>query len=222
MQLRHGYTNKTTLNNEIVTKQYTGSDAQERQEREVLALQHLQTYLPIPFIVAQEIKPTLIQTRFLPGQHGQDLIESGQGREVLYLCGRMLRQLQSLNLNLLFNPVPDEHSVIVHGDYGPQNILIDPNKWQITGVLDWEWVHPGDPIEDLAWAEWIVRTHHSGESGILAALFEGYGSKPQMQTRLQAMLRACQQHLNHAQAQGNITLIKLWQQRLAQTSSFNE
>jgi aminoglycoside phosphotransferase (APT) family kinase protein len=27
-------------------------------------------------------------------------------------------------------------------------------------VVDWEFAHLGDPVEDLAWCEWIVRMHH--------------------------------------------------------------
>lgn len=39
---------------------------------------------------------------------------------------------------------------LVHGDYRIGNFL--SSKGAITGVLDWEMVHLGDPHEDLAWA----------------------------------------------------------------------
>ncbi|NIJ36778.1 aminoglycoside phosphotransferase [Sphingopyxis panaciterrae] len=39
-------------------------------------------------------------------------------------------------------------SVIVHGDAGPGNFLYDGDK--ITALLDWELVHYGDPMADLA------------------------------------------------------------------------
>ena len=38
---------------------------------------------------------------------------------------------------------------IVHGDYRTGNFLV--NGARITGVLDWEMVHLGDPLEDVAW-----------------------------------------------------------------------
>jgi aminoglycoside phosphotransferase (APT) family kinase protein len=38
---------------------------------------------------------------------------------------------------------------LVHADYRTGNFLVD--KGRITGVLDWEMVHLGDPLEDLAW-----------------------------------------------------------------------
>jgi aminoglycoside phosphotransferase (APT) family kinase protein len=38
---------------------------------------------------------------------------------------------------------------LVHADYRTGNFLVDGER--ITGVLDWEMVHLGDPLEDLAW-----------------------------------------------------------------------
>lgn len=48
--------------------------------------------------------------------------------------------------------------VLVHGDYGPNNTLLDPAARQVTAVLDWEWAHAGDAVEDLA-----QRSEHGGE-----------------------------------------------------------
>jgi len=39
---------------------------------------------------------------------------------------------------------------LVHGDYRNGNFLFKENK--ITGILDWEMAHIGDPLEDLGWA----------------------------------------------------------------------
>ena len=39
---------------------------------------------------------------------------------------------------------------LVHGDYRTGNFLVDGDR--ITGVLDWEVSHLGDPLEDVAWA----------------------------------------------------------------------
>ncbi len=38
---------------------------------------------------------------------------------------------------------------LVHGDYRTGNFLYDQSG--ITGVLDWELAHAGDPVEDLGW-----------------------------------------------------------------------
>jgi aminoglycoside phosphotransferase (APT) family kinase protein len=42
---------------------------------------------------------------------------------------------------------------LVHGDYRLGNFLVerDAGGARLTGVLDWEMVHLGDPLEDLAW-----------------------------------------------------------------------
>ena len=39
--------------------------------------------------------------------------------------------------------------VLVHADYRTGNFLYD--KTGITGILDWEMAHAGDPVEDVAW-----------------------------------------------------------------------
>lgn len=47
------------------------------------------------------------------------------------------------------NVPPDpERIVIVHGDAGPANFLYEDGR--VTALLDWELVHYGDPMEDLA------------------------------------------------------------------------
>jgi len=38
---------------------------------------------------------------------------------------------------------------LVHADYRTGNFLVDGGR--ISGVLDWEMVHLGDPLEDVAW-----------------------------------------------------------------------
>ena len=59
-------------------------------------------------------------------------------------------------------PAPPGRLCVVHGDYRTGNLLYDPHGGVgITGVLDWEMAHPGDPLEDVAWAQlaaWRVGT----------------------------------------------------------------
>lgn len=49
-------------------------------------------------------------------------------------------------------PVVDEIT-LVHGDFRVGNFLVarDGSASRITGLLDWEMVHLGDPLEDVAW-----------------------------------------------------------------------
>ncbi|MBF6600795.1 MAG: phosphotransferase family protein [Dehalococcoidia bacterium] len=46
-------------------------------------------------------------------------------------------------------PPPPQRLALVHADYRTGNFLYDTSG--ITGVLDWEMAHAGDPVEDLGW-----------------------------------------------------------------------
>lgn len=48
-------------------------------------------------------------------------------------------------------PAPAQKIAVVHGDYRTGNFLFNADA-EITGVLDWEMCHLGDPLEDLAWS----------------------------------------------------------------------
>jgi hypothetical protein len=48
----------------------------------------------------------------------------------------------------------------------------DPVSHEVVAVLDWEFSHRCRVVEDLVWAEWIVRRHHLSAIPELAQLFE--------------------------------------------------
>jgi aminoglycoside phosphotransferase (APT) family kinase protein len=48
-------------------------------------------------------------------------------------------------------PTPAQKVVIVHGDMRAGNFLFN-EKGEIKAMLDWEMMHMGDPLEDLAWS----------------------------------------------------------------------
>lgn len=48
-------------------------------------------------------------------------------------------------------PPPAQRLAVVHGDYRSGNVLVDAGN-RIRAIVDWEMVHLGDPLEDLAWA----------------------------------------------------------------------
>lgn len=56
-------------------------------------------------------------------------------------------------LNKYVVSVPSNKNVI-HGDYGPGNILI--NKDQVTSIIDWSESAYGDPLYDVAWFDFWV------------------------------------------------------------------
>ena len=93
--------------------------------------------------------------------------EAGGDRPIIALALRWLSEH-------LPEPVPPR---LVHGDYRIGNLLVD--GIQLTGVLDWELAHLGDPHEDLAYAcmtvwrfAWIDRPAMG--LGTLEAFFDAY------------------------------------------------
>jgi aminoglycoside phosphotransferase (APT) family kinase protein len=74
--------------------------------------------------------------------HWQDVFERQrmEPQPVVAFAFRWLRSHQ---------PVADRVT-IVHGDFRLGNILYEGDR--VTALLDWEMVHLGDPIEDVAWA----------------------------------------------------------------------
>ncbi len=42
-----------------------------------------------------------------------------------------------------------DRTCLVHSDFNPKNLLIDPRSGAVTAVLDWEFAHAGSPYADL-------------------------------------------------------------------------
>jgi aminoglycoside phosphotransferase (APT) family kinase protein len=76
-------------------------------------------------------------------------MDAGGDRPIIALGLRWLED----NVGALAHPQPlpqagGEHLVLNHGDYRMGNLLVEDSR--LTGVLDWELAHFGDPHEDLA------------------------------------------------------------------------
>jgi tRNA A-37 threonylcarbamoyl transferase component Bud32 len=220
-RLPHGYTNATftecsaSSGEPTVVKRYIGPDRKERQGREVWALQALAGRFPVPRLIEHDSSRIVIG--YLVGVPGQELLER-MPVPVLHEAGRTARRLHRTDLGGSLGP-PGEGSVLVHGDFGPQNMLFDASG-HLAALVDWEFAHLGDPIEDLAWAEWIVRTHHPQLADALGALFDGYGSQPSWAQRHSAMLAQCAQLLAFAQRWSSEAAV-VWQRRIDATEAFS-
>jgi aminoglycoside phosphotransferase (APT) family kinase protein len=165
-----------------------------------------------------EYDSSRIVVGYLAGVPGQELLEQ-KPVPVLHEVGRAARRLHAMDLGESYGP-PRKVSVLVHGDFGPQNMLFAATG-QLAALVDWEFAHLGDPIEDLAWAEWIVRTHHPHLADALEALFEGYGSYPSWSQRHSAMLAKCAQ-LQAFSLRWSSEAAGVWQQRIEATEAFGE
>ena len=80
-------------------------------------------------------------------------------------------------------PPPPPEPVIVHGDLRLGNLIVGPEG--LRAVIDWELVHLGDPVEDLAWV--CVKAWRFGAplpvAGVgtidtLIEAYEGAGGRP--------------------------------------------
>ena len=219
-RLPHGYTNATftersaSSGEPTVVKRYLGPDREERQGRELWALQALAGRFPVPPLLEHD--SSRIVTGYLAGVPGQELLER-MPVPVLHEVGRAARRLHGTDLGESLGQ-SREGSVLLHGDFGPQNMLFDASG-HLAALVDWEFAHLGDPIEDLAWAEWIVRTHHPHLTDALGALFDGYGVHPPWLQRHSAMLAKCAGLLAFAR-RWSAESAGLWQRRIEATEAF--
>jgi hypothetical protein len=240
----HGYSHDTRGDGAVVHKRYQGPLAAERCSTERAVLSRLPATLPVPRLLAppaakshlpappaaegQLLAPPaagghLLVMAHLAGVHGQDLMQAGHTGAVLFSCGAMLRRLQREVDAAAVVPGAPPGSVLVHGDFGPNNMLFDPVTFAVTGLLDWEWAHPGDPVEDLAWCEWIVRRHHPGETGHLPRLFAGYGERAPWPRRQAAAVARCRQMLALVRTgPGAEHGERRWRENLALTQGWTE
>jgi aminoglycoside phosphotransferase (APT) family kinase protein len=76
--------------------------------------------------------------------------------------------LLEFGLRWLRDNVPSSPSapVLVHGDAGPGNFLFEDGR--VTGMIDWELAHAGDPLEDLGWLMMRGALDHVAGLGQLA------------------------------------------------------
>ena len=221
-RLPQGYTNRTRrVAGTVVEKIYAGSDARIRLDREATCLQHVATVLPVPAVVGKDEGRCLLRLRWIAGEPGQRRLDDGAAREVLNATGALLQRLQAQATALLTPVLHGRGTTAVHGDFGPQNILFGADH-RVVALLDWEFAHMGDPLEDLAWAEWIVRMHHPAATGALNALFAGFGTHPAWSSRHAAMLVHCERVRHRCEVEGLVDAEAMWRARLTATADFKE
>jgi aminoglycoside phosphotransferase (APT) family kinase protein len=62
-----------------------------------------------------------------------------------------------------------DRACLVHSDFNPKNLLVDPATGTVTGLLDWEFAHAGWPVADLgnllrfdrdpAWSQTVLASY---------------------------------------------------------------
>ncbi|WP_166350582.1 phosphotransferase family protein [Phytoactinopolyspora limicola] len=219
-QLRHGYTNATRRTRQYVEKKYLGPDADKRRHAEYVALTRLRSHLPVPDVLAGPDGG--LRIGYVAGVHGQELLISADPRQVLGACGSVLARLHALDPAALGYPAGEPGQCVVHGDFGPQNMLLDPTGTVVAAVIDWEFSRVGDPVDDVSMAEWIVRTHHPDLAGQFDAFFAGYGATPEWPLRHAAMVAMCRRMRLFCEQWGADAGVAQWDRRLVATEQFIE
>ncbi len=214
----HAYTNRCHRVGDTVIKAYTAPDAVVRQAREESALRALVGRLPVPRIVNSQ--PGVLTTEYVDGVPGQELVAEGRAAAVMSALGRLLATLQSVSpANVSAH---DGTGVLVHGDYGPNNAVLDPAGTNVLLLADWEWCTVGDRLTDLSWCEFIVRLHHPDHVAALPALWDGYGARPRWELRQQAMLARAEQHRAWAKTWPGGSDPAVWRERVARVQAWQE
>lgn len=162
-----------------------------------------------------------LRTVRIPGLVATDVIETEQNAAWIFTAaGELLCRLGRAAIPA--GTLPGAGPVIVHGDYGPQNLLVDPSQRRITAVVDAEWSRHA-PVEsehaDAAWFEWIIRFHHPMLVPRLPSFNTGYGVTPGWEERHRLMLRRCAEILDFAQRRDPVSA-RRWHERLAVTRAF--
>jgi aminoglycoside phosphotransferase len=211
--MEHGYTNTTQHVGDSVLKRYRGPEALERAHREAAVLDWAREHLPVPELRSH--RATTVEMLFVRGRHGQDVI-ANDAETVLRRCGEVARLLHSLEPPELLG-AHRQDEVIVHGDFGPQNLLLNDTLETVVAVFDWEHTHLGHPVEDLAWAEWVVRQHHPDAQSVLGEMYDAYGHTPSWSERQASMIETCRMHRELARGLTDPGVLALWQRRLEWT-----
>jgi aminoglycoside phosphotransferase (APT) family kinase protein len=111
-------------------------------------------------------------------------------------------------------PAAAERTALCHGDAGPGNFLFEGER--VTALLDWEFAHLGDPLDDLAWV--AVRAQLLGGFGDLGAGFRRWSQRSGLRVELPRvecfralvlarMATACRVGLAHAGARAMDTTV---------------
>jgi hypothetical protein len=219
-RLPHGYTNLTRrLPGGRIEKRFEGFDRFDRAEREHACLVHLARSLPVPTVVARDATAPLLIVTEAVGTHGQEMLRASRAGDVLRLLGKLLYELQQLPPASVPG-LSGRGTVVVHGDFGPQNVLVHGGR--VSALLDWEFAHIGQPVEDLAWAEWIVRMHHPDTVEAISELHGAAQRNFGWLDRQAAMAARCEELLRYSEAAGSTEAVDLWRDRLRMTELWTE
>ena len=141
-----------------------------------------------------EVDGAVLRTRTVTDAVSGATLLATSPATVLHAIGSIARRLHALDPPPGFDQPHDGPAAWVHGDLCPVNLLFGADH-VLRAVLDWEDSHVGDPLVDLVWTEWLVRTWHPTAVEALPVLYAAYGrTTPQTTARRTAMQRCLTRH----------------------------
>jgi aminoglycoside phosphotransferase len=165
-----------------------------RHDTEVLALRALASSgMPVPQLV--DVRPGAILMTLMPGDR-LDEVELDERLDRLRESATLLRRLHALSPPPGLQVLTDDASLIerylgaggppipltippatdaafCHGDWTDGNLLASGGR--ITGIVDWERAHLGDPLRELSRAAWAASRKDPRSFEVMV---EGYGAEP--------------------------------------------
>lgn len=205
--------NRTRIVNGQVVKSFVGATALDRMKAELAGLESAAALVPVPGVLSVQDDPPELVLELRSGVNmAQELQDRPQSGAIL------LARLGTL-LSVLQQPSTDG-TVLVHGDFGPQNVLVDGST--VTAVVDWEWSAQGACVNDPAWLEWTILMHYPSQADAIAVFYEAYGTLPAWTERHESMLAACRRRLDAAREHGHDQSVTAWEFRLRATESLRD
>ncbi len=185
--------NDVTVRAGTVTKVHGGTGGADRAATSAAALAHAAANgLQVPELLDHD--GSTVVTRIVPDVVTGAAMLTTSPSTVLHAIGSIARQLHALHPPPAFDLPATGPAAWVHGDLCPVNLLFGDDH-VLRAVVDWEDSHLGDPLVDLAWTEWLVRTWHHDAVETLPVLYAAWSRRtPDEGARRAAMATCLRRH----------------------------
>lgn len=204
--------NQITFDQNRVTKRYFGPGAMHRWQTEKYVLSFGKGQLPVPPLIDNENEAEILMEK-ISGTCVENIIDINNSQEIFQTIGQTLKKIHEFPAIKMKDSIPGNGLSLIHGDFSILNLFLDQSSKPEITILDWEWAHLGEPVEDLAWMEWSIRMNYGKFIKELPFFFEAYGEIPDWQYRKEAMTAQCFRNLEFARMVGERKLIQQWQMR---------
>ncbi len=204
--------NQVTISQDHVIKRYIGPGAFHRWQTEKYILIAVANTIPVPKMLINTNEAE-ISIGVVPGKSCDTLMSLGNSQQLFHNIGLALRTIHQFPVQDLTGNIQGNGSALIHGDFNIYNIMFDLNMMTDICILDWEWAHLGESVEDLAWMEWSIRMNFTKFEKDLPYFYEAYGEIPDWRYRKDAMILQCNRNLEYARMIGERKTMQQWQHR---------